>query len=238
MGEAYLATEAGLGREVTLKLLAPEFAPDPRFRERFIAESPWRPRSTIPTSSRSTRPARPTAGCSWRCVTSRATTSGRSSPVTAGSSRNVRSAPCPASPRPSMRPATGASSSATSSPQRPRRPDGPRRGARLPRRLGADQAARLGRRLHPDGPARRLGQLRRARADRGSADRSPGRRLLPRLRPVHRPCRPAAVSARDRCGDPPCPQPSGLDTAWQPALSPDGARLAFSREEAGRVPTR
>ena len=39
MGEVYLATHEGLGRKVALKLLAPELAADPAFRERFIAES-------------------------------------------------------------------------------------------------------------------------------------------------------------------------------------------------------
>ena len=39
MGEVYLATQAGLGRKVALKLLTPELAADPRFRERFITES-------------------------------------------------------------------------------------------------------------------------------------------------------------------------------------------------------
>jgi serine/threonine-protein kinase len=39
MGEVYLATQEGLGRRVALKLLAPALATDPRFRERFIAES-------------------------------------------------------------------------------------------------------------------------------------------------------------------------------------------------------
>ncbi len=39
MGEVYLATHEGLGRRVALKLLAPELAADPAFRERFIAES-------------------------------------------------------------------------------------------------------------------------------------------------------------------------------------------------------
>ncbi len=39
MGEVYLATHAGLGRKVALKLLAPELAADEGFRQRFIAES-------------------------------------------------------------------------------------------------------------------------------------------------------------------------------------------------------
>jgi class 3 adenylate cyclase len=39
MGAVYLATHAGLGRKVALKLLAPEVAADARFRQRFITES-------------------------------------------------------------------------------------------------------------------------------------------------------------------------------------------------------
>src|SRR5438093_8666263 len=39
MGIVYLAEHIGLGRKVALKLLPPQLAADPRFRERFIRES-------------------------------------------------------------------------------------------------------------------------------------------------------------------------------------------------------
>ena len=39
MGEVFLATHAGLGRKVALKLLSADLASEPSFRERFIAES-------------------------------------------------------------------------------------------------------------------------------------------------------------------------------------------------------
>jgi serine/threonine-protein kinase len=39
MGSVYLATHVGLGRRVALKLLAPELAREPSFRDRFLAES-------------------------------------------------------------------------------------------------------------------------------------------------------------------------------------------------------
>ena len=39
MGEVYLAEHAGLQRRVALKVLAPEFAEEPGFRERFVRES-------------------------------------------------------------------------------------------------------------------------------------------------------------------------------------------------------
>ena len=39
MGEVYLATHLGLERKVALKVLAPELAADPQFRERFVRES-------------------------------------------------------------------------------------------------------------------------------------------------------------------------------------------------------
>jgi serine/threonine-protein kinase len=39
MGVVYEAVELELGRRVALKLIAPEFAGDREFRERFVAES-------------------------------------------------------------------------------------------------------------------------------------------------------------------------------------------------------
>src|SRR5262245_16868467 len=39
MGTVYLAEEAGSGRRVALKLLAPELAGDERFRRRFLRET-------------------------------------------------------------------------------------------------------------------------------------------------------------------------------------------------------
>src|SRR5437762_82659 len=39
MGAVYLADDLALGRRVALKVLAPEFAADERFRERFLRES-------------------------------------------------------------------------------------------------------------------------------------------------------------------------------------------------------
>jgi serine/threonine protein kinase len=38
MGVVYRATQLALGRPVALKLIAPEFADDPRFRQRFLDE--------------------------------------------------------------------------------------------------------------------------------------------------------------------------------------------------------
>src|SRR6266496_2587932 len=39
MGVVYLAEQVALGRKVALKVLAPELASDPRFRDRFLRES-------------------------------------------------------------------------------------------------------------------------------------------------------------------------------------------------------
>jgi serine/threonine protein kinase len=39
MGVVYLAEQVALGRKVALKVLAPELAEDPKFRQRFLKES-------------------------------------------------------------------------------------------------------------------------------------------------------------------------------------------------------
>ena len=72
MGVVYRATDLSLERPVALKLIAPELAGDERFRGRFLNEPNWPRRWTTPTSCRSTRPARRTGSCTWRCASSRA----------------------------------------------------------------------------------------------------------------------------------------------------------------------
>ena len=74
MGVVYRAHDLALDRDVALKLLAPHLADDVSFRERFLTESRWPPRSSIRTSSRSTTPARSTGSCTSRCASSRAAT--------------------------------------------------------------------------------------------------------------------------------------------------------------------
>ncbi len=71
MGTVYRATQLSLERVVALKVLTAELSADPAFRERFRREGLLQLPSTTPTSSPSTRPARPRAGCSSRCVWSR-----------------------------------------------------------------------------------------------------------------------------------------------------------------------
>ena len=82
MGVVYKAIEIGLDRVVALKVIAPEQAADPVFRERFVAEaravaSLDHP-NVVPISVR----ARTAIACSRRCGSWRATISRRSSSTT------------------------------------------------------------------------------------------------------------------------------------------------------------
>ena len=99
MGVVYLAKDLRLKRRVALKLVAPELAADPRFRERFLRESGLPPRSITLTWCPSTRPARRTGSSGSRCATSRARISarclsarGRSSPRGRSTVRQVAEA--------------------------------------------------------------------------------------------------------------------------------------------------
>ena len=72
MATVYRATQIKLGRTVALKVMARSVAGDPAFRAASSARREWPPRSTTPTSCRSTGPASPTASCSSSCASSRA----------------------------------------------------------------------------------------------------------------------------------------------------------------------
>ena len=116
---------------VALKLLSPRLAEDPTSASASSSSRAWRPRSTTPTSSPSTTPARWRASCTWPCATSRAPTSsellarrGRSS---LSGDRHLLSR----SPMPSTRPRTRARAPRRQALQRPAR----RARARLSRRL-------------------------------------------------------------------------------------------------------
>ena len=83
MGVVYRATELALDRAVALKLVAPELAGDPAFRERFLAEARTAASLDHRTCSRCSARARRTASCSSRCGSSTATTCARWSSATA-----------------------------------------------------------------------------------------------------------------------------------------------------------
>ena len=69
MSVVYLAEHVRLERKVAVKVLAPAFADDMSFRERFVRESRMAASSITRTSSRSTRRTRPMGCCSSRCGT-------------------------------------------------------------------------------------------------------------------------------------------------------------------------
>ena len=74
MGVVYRATQLALDRIVALKVVAPEFADDAGFRERFGARHGWPRRWITRTSFRSMRRARSTGSCFSRCGSSTAPT--------------------------------------------------------------------------------------------------------------------------------------------------------------------
>jgi serine/threonine protein kinase len=59
MGEVYRAHDPRLDRDIALKVLPVATADDPAALERFTREARASPRSTTPTSSRSTRRKNP-----------------------------------------------------------------------------------------------------------------------------------------------------------------------------------
>ena len=77
MGVVYLADEPRSRAGVALKVLEADLADDDRFRADSCANRASRHRSTTPMSSRSTKRARPMAGCTWPCASSTAPTSRR-----------------------------------------------------------------------------------------------------------------------------------------------------------------
>ena len=79
MGVVYLAHQSFPERKVALKLLSPELASDPAFRERFVHESNAAASTEHPNIVPVYGPGRPTVSSTSRCASSREPTSGRSS---------------------------------------------------------------------------------------------------------------------------------------------------------------
>ena len=201
MSVVYLAEDLALERKVALKILAPELSEDARFRERFRLESRLAARSTIRTSSRSTKPARLAASSTSRCATSKALTC-------AGSRRGCcsRARPGGRARRPSRRRARGGSQPWTrpSGRQALERADRePRRArARLPRRLRADEDRRERGRGAGGGPTLGDDRLRRSGARHRGRRGQGRRRVRARLRPLRDAHRAGAVSAELGARDP------------------------------------
>jgi len=95
MGVVYLAEHIRLRQRRALKLLPPDLAHNDDFRQRFERESRLPPRSSIPTSSRSSMRASRKVSSISLCVTS---TGAISRSCCASTVHSLRRAPLPFSP--------------------------------------------------------------------------------------------------------------------------------------------
>jgi serine/threonine protein kinase len=75
MGTVYMAEHLGLGRKVALKVLSPELADDPKFRDRFVRESRLAASIEDPNIVPIYEAGSPAACCSSPCATFGAPTS-------------------------------------------------------------------------------------------------------------------------------------------------------------------
>ena len=74
MGIVYHAHDPRLKRSVAFKLIAPEFASDVRFRERFLAETEFAASLEHPNVVPIHDAGKSTAGFTWSCAMSKAPT--------------------------------------------------------------------------------------------------------------------------------------------------------------------
>ena len=231
MGVVYEATDLSLDRPVALKLIAPELADDPRFRERFLEE----PRLAASLDHASVIPIYEAGEHEGQLYLAMRYVAGERPPDPAGARRGARPGACAGDPRPDR----GC----------PRR--GPPTRPRAPRRQARERPPRRGRARVPDGLRRHASNWATTRTSRAAARSTTSPRADPRRagRRAHRratrspACSTSASRARRRSGARRRPRRCGRICArsrrrWRvdPALDPV-LRRGLAQEKDDRYPT-